>query len=422
TSKAQATVAVIQPIFPGPGEFVSPALIGLDAIDETSELQTNVAQRLGDGTTADDLDDKISIGIKSTLDRENPTVLYTVSAKDSDKDRALLIAGLALEEAQVIFRDINRTSATDVRAAYQPEIDRAEEEANVARAKLSAFEEANNAYDLPSRVDQSMDLVSTLRTMSVAANAGTGGADVSGQDAAALSAARSELNRLTQLNGDYNGLSLELSLAAAAVSRLEEQVSNLEQAGNGFEEQLGEARLQLEDAQARSANAQTALSVFESQNDASGLPVAIQSQMVLVNQLVVSQLGADASAESIALALSTEEQEVQRLLALQAEYDPLTRGLTDAENRLTSLEQRALDTIVSRSLPAETEIKVLHPASIQSNLWWQILTYALGLAVAIFAGLTTIYLLAFFERVPPTVRELEQEFGRPVLAKVPRVR
>lgn len=422
TSKAQATVAVIQPIFPGPGEFVSPALIGLDAVDESSELQARVAERLGDRTTAKELDGKISIGIKSTLDRENPTVLYTVSAEDTDKERALLIAGLALEEAQVIFRDINRTSATDVRAVYQPEIDRASDEVDAARESLSSFEAVNSAYDLPARVDQAMELVSILRTMSVSADAGVGGGQISGEDATALAATRTELNRLTQLNSDYSGLNLEVSLAFSAVSRLEEQVSTLEQAGEGFGGQLAEAQQQLQQERDRLVSSQTALGLFETENNASGLPAAIQTQMALVNQLVVVHLGSEASAESVALALNTEEQELQRLLTLQPDYDRFSRTLIDAENRLTSLEQRLLDTIVSRSLPAETEIKVLHSASIQSNLWWQLLTYALGVAVAIFASLTAVYLLAFFERVPPTVRELEQEFGRPVLARVPRVR
>jgi capsular polysaccharide biosynthesis protein len=64
-------------------------------------------------------------------------------------------------------------------------------------------------------------------------------------------------------------------------------------------------------------------------------------------------------------------------------------------------------------------VLVLANAKLSSGLLLLIVYYGLGVIAALFTALTVIYLLAIYERVPLTVREIEAALGLPVLAQVP---
>ncbi|MDO8614716.1 MAG: hypothetical protein Q7T33_03130 [Dehalococcoidia bacterium] len=416
TKEAQATVVVLQSFLPGPGEFVTPR-IGFDSVDESEELAEGVARRLDDGTDPDDL--HISVDIVSNLNRPNPSLLYGVKAEDKNTDRAIKIANLAVEEAREIFEEINTPSPRDVRAAYSAELDGADADVESARAELVAFEQTNNAYGLSDRIDHQLALVSQMRVSLVSADAGlasAGGSD----DPASLQAARAERDRLLSLQSEYNRLVFELGLAQSAIARLEQRESDLTLAGDDGAGAVAEVRDQLATQRQRLVSAQGGLSAFETANSASQLPSAIQTQQALVSQLTISQAGGHAGADSYGAALEREQNELNRLLSLQPEHDKLNLELTKAEGRLATLEQRIVDIEAGRSLPIQADVNVLHEASIQSNLWWKMITYALAVILALFISLTGIYLLGYFQPQAPTVGELEGAFARPVLARIPK--
>ncbi len=61
----------------------------------------------------------------------------------------------------------------------------------------------------------------------------------------------------------------------------------------------------------------------------------------------------------------------------------------------------------------------MQDATIQGDLLFTLLTYGLAVFVAIFVALTAVYVLAYFEKLPPTLEDLEQALGRPVITRVP---
>ncbi len=418
TETAKATLVNIRALRPIPGEFL-PAQIGFDAIDESSQLADRVAARLDDGTTADELEGRISVDVKRDLNAPSSSLLFTVSGQDNDKERAVLIADLAAEEARQLFSEINSFDSKDVRLAFQPEISRAEAEVATARERLVQFLSDNDAYALPIRIDNQLALVSQLRLSGRSLDSGQGGATPLG-DGPSLEEARTELQRLAALEPEFNELTFDMRLAQTAVSRLEGRVSDLQALGPEANEFMADARTQLNAAEARLAQDQDALSTFLQTNAVSNVPAAVQTQLALVNQLAVSQAGGRATASAAQDALAAEEAELQRLLNLEPEYRRLSVDLESAEARRTTLEQRVLDIISGQTLPTETQVKLLNAAEIQSNFFWDALTYALGVTVAILLSITIIYLFASFERVAPSVRELEEIFDQPVITQVPR--
>ncbi len=418
TETAKATLVVLSAPRPVPGEFL-PAQIGFDTIDESNQLAARVAARLDDGTTADEIKGKISVDVRRDLNAVGRSSLFTVSGQDEDKERAVVIADLAAEEARHLFAEINSFDSKDVRLAFQGELDRAEAEAATAREQLVQFLGENDAYALPTRIDHQLALVSQLRLSGRSPDSAQEGATSSG-DGPSLEEARTELQRLAALEPEYNGLVFDVQLAQNAVSRLEARVSDLEAAGPGFEVALANARTQLDSAEARLAHDQGALSSFQQTNAVSDVPAAVQSQLALVNQLAVSQASSRASATAAQDALAAEDAELERLLGLESEYDLLNVDLENAEARRATLEQRVLDVIAGRTLPAEAQVKLLDAAETQSNFFWDALTYALGVTVAILFSITIIYLFALFERVAPSVQELEEIFDQPVITQVPK--
>jgi capsular polysaccharide biosynthesis protein len=416
TKEAQATVVVLQSFFPGPGEFIAPQ-IGFDSVDESGELANRVSQRLGDGTEPEALQGSISIEIVSNLNRPNPSLLYGVKAEDQDGDRAIHIANIAVEEGRKLFEEINTPDARDVRAAYSEELTAAENEVIASRGALNQFEQENNAYGLAERIGSQLELVSDLRANVINADAALAG---SGTEPAALDAARTELNRLLQLLSQYNQLEFEVDLAQASVATLEQRESDLLIAGDAAADLLAETQARLAEQRTRLTKAQEALGGFETANNASQLPAAVQTQQSTVNQLTISQAGGEAGSASYSGSLQREEAELTRQLTLQPEYDKLQLEVSKAEGRLATLEQNITNIEAGRTLPIQADVKVLDEAALVSNLWWQMITYSLAIMLATFLSLTAVYLLGYFRPQPLSARDIEELFGSPVLARIPR--
>jgi capsule polysaccharide export protein KpsE/RkpR len=414
-AKATATVVVLAPI-PAPGEFVAPQF-GFDQIDESSELAARVAARLDDGTTAGQLEGKIKVSIRIDPNQRSSSPLYLVSGRDTDSDRAILIANLATEEAKALYTELNTFDRDDVRLAFQDAITGVEADVTSARAGLELFMRDNNAYSLPARSSQQLALVNQLELSNLIR--GGDSASVSADNAPSLQEARAELARLTALEPEYNRLKFELDLAESGVARLESEISRIELV-TGPGDDLSDVYAQLASEQARLTAAQNALGQFSSRNAVTNLSGAVQSQLAMVNQLVVSEATASDSADSIQKTLVSERAELDRLTALEPEYARLTLAVKTAEDTQIALERQVLSIVTDQTLPAQTQVKIFDSAKIESNVFFAVLTYALGVVLALLLAISMVYLSAQFEKLPPSTRELEQVFNIPVTAQVPR--
>ncbi len=417
-AEAAVTVAVLQSYIPPPGEYL-PAQIGFDALAESETLSERIAAKLADGTTPDQVRGWLIIEPKLTVGRSSTSLLYEVRVKHTDKETALRVANIAAVEAQVLFAEINTPDSRDVRRAFQTELDIAQGDVDVARSALVRFQTDNDAYALTQRRDQKLGLISQLQLARISATSGRG-QQGTGQNAS-LSAAQGQLGSLLRLQPEYERLSFEVGLSQSAVLRLRDRVSDLEQAGAAGEAPLLQARDQLAQAEANFDGSVGALGDFQSINNVSQLDGAIQSQMALVNQLTVTDASSQAGSDVLRNAILIETAELQRLSGLEPQYSKLNLDLQRAETHLSSLQQKVIDVVAGRTLPASARALLLQNAHLQTSLIWLILTYALGVFVAVFVSVTAVYVLAYFEREPVTVEDIEREFGAPVIGRVARI-
>jgi hypothetical protein len=129
----------------------------------------------------------------------------------------------------------------------------------------------------------------------------------------------------------------------------------------------------------------------------------------------VGRRGSDALRAS----LRTEQQELERLLQLSPEYDRLSSELQAAETRVNQLHQAEETLVVGQILPASARLKVLDGGRIQSQLFFQVLVYSVGLLVGLLAGFTAVYILALTEKTG-TAEQVAQAFDAPILVRIPR--
>jgi hypothetical protein len=417
-AKAVAVMAVLQPYVAAPGEYIPPA-ITLEAVDESTELADRVAARLGDGTTGADIRDKVSVDIQIST-KPSFTPLYTASFRDRDEDRALAVNAIVVEEAIRLYAELNQPEATDVRTAFKPEVDRAEHEAAAARTALSEFEQANDAANLPARRDQIRGYIQQLQLIELQLQSG----QLSSADLGVSlhAGARSELDRLSSIEGEYTRLKWNLDIATMDVARLQGRVSDLTLAAptaEGVSPLLQQAQQEFHQATARHTRAQDALNDFRRTHNVSDVTASREAQLALVNQLSLGAASQQISTSTVGQELARQEAELRRLEGFESEYDNLALRWQRAETRLSTIEQRVLDIVGGQTLPAAAHVRLLGQPQIESNLFWLIVTYGLAILLAVFAAFTLIYLLAIFEPVRPTVPEIERRFDVPVLAHVP---
>ncbi|HEY8173846.1 MAG TPA: hypothetical protein VIH21_12240 [Dehalococcoidia bacterium] len=417
--KATSVMAVLQPKVAAPGEYIAPT-ITLEAVDESSELADRVAARLNDGTTGDELRDKIHVDLRVST-KPSLTPLYTASFSDPDKARALAVNALVVEEAIKLYGELNRPDVKDVRAAFKPEVDAVEADAKAAQDALTRFEQTNDAANLPARRDQIRGYIQQLQLIELQLQSGqVSSSELEGGPL--LAAARAELNRLSGIEGEYTRLKWDVDIATMDVARLQAKVGDLTvalPAGDGVSPFLEQAQQELDQANDRLASAQTALSNYRVDNNVSDATASRAAQLAIVNQLSLAATSQRVGSSTVAGELSRQRADLARLETLEPEYNNLALEHQRAELQLSSLQQRVLDVVSGQTLPAEAQVRVLGQPQIQSNLFWMIITYALAVLLAISGALTIIYLLAVFEPMHTTFQTLESYFELPVLAHVP---
>jgi capsular polysaccharide biosynthesis protein len=309
---AVAVVAVKQPVTAAPGEYIPP-VITFETLDESMTLAQRVADRLNDGSLAKDLKGNIDIKIQISSE-PSLTPLYDVSYSDPSKSRALQVSAIVLDEARKLYTEINQPDPVDIRAAFDPEVQRLEDSVTDARAQLSAYERDNDAFELSKQIDQVSGFMNDLRTL----------------------------------------------------------------------------RLQL----------------------------GVQSSNFATQGRIGSQTVTDANISSIDDALDEQQTELARLKDLEPRWTELNLNVSRLEDQLTAMRHQVESVIAGQALPAQGSVEVMSQPAIKSNLFFMIVTYGLSLIIALFLGLTIIYLMAVFDRRPLQPIDLEKALGVPVLAHV----
>ena len=391
------------------------ALTDWDTAVHSKALSVRVADRLDDGTNAEDLQDQYAGQFKTGTGRLVP--LYGIRASDGDPDRALRIADLVATEAIKQYEENRRANLEYTLAAYGEQIAQAEAESEEARQDLNNFLAQNNAYSLLSRLSAQSDLVDSLEQQ-LEFQQGNDPASIPIEEDPALTAAKAELERLQNLQPEAAQLTTDVEFAEATVSRLEAEIESLQIAGPGFEATLSAAQDQLAQAQTRLDNAQAALASFNSENGVEDLTQATTAQQNLVNELLLAQIRNNGNAATIEGALAAAEANLIQMQALLPEYNSLVTAVSEAESLRAIREQQGA--FLAQIPPTTDRIELVESASIVSGLWWNIIRYAVAVMFAIFLSLTAVYFLTFFERVPPTKEDYERELGAPVLARIPR--
>lgn len=384
-----------------------------DNIVNGRALAERVAARLNDGTTAEEVDDQMAGGFAKG-DRLLPQ--YGVSATDEDPERAELIANIAMEESMVLFRETQDAQLEYIRTSYKAERDKAEEEALAAHEAFDRFQADNNAFGLPTRIAQQSQLVSELRLEAGLATA------VNAPDTAAtpgeLEQAQAELERLLALQPEYNRLTLTAKLLENEIEGLEAQIRFLELGGSGYDSARQAVQAELDARNVDYAAATAAITTFLSGNGVADLDSVIREQQQKVNDLIVAGVTGGAGS-GVSQSLATAEAALERMRSLQPEYTRLARAVEDAEKVLDIREGQDLF-VVQSTLPTTNQVEVVERAKLKSVFFWTAIRYAVAIFVAAFLSLLLIYVLCFFERIPPTLNDLEKTLGKPVIGRIPR--
>ncbi|HEX2035732.1 MAG TPA: hypothetical protein VHS99_16265 [Chloroflexota bacterium] len=417
-SNAVATVAVLEPT-------VTRALNGQQAqvnfasIVESLALSERVVNRLRADMTADALKGKITVKLGRTLVPNVSMPIYSVKVENPDPQRALDLCNTVIEEARLMFLEMNQLDRSQVDGSLQAEETRLRQEADAARAALRTFQEENRVWKLNSQLDAQIALVNSLRQSSILEGVSRTASSAARNDLQrALSEAQAELERVRGLQPEYERLAFEVSLASAAVTQLSSRESDVALLNDPQAQQT--VQTEAEAARIRLAQARANLSAFQRSNAIGDLPSELATRTATVSELRRQQLTAAAASGGLKEVLAPEEAELQRLLPLVPLNDELTSRLSLAEAQLTQLVARKFDLVLASTLPPAVQLKVLDAPRIQSNLLWTVILYALGAVLGAFVGLLIVYLVTYYDRCPQTVAEVQELTGSVVLVRLPR--
>lgn len=373
-------------------------------------LAQRVADRLNDGTTAEEVDGMMAGGLGKS-DRLIPT--YQIGATDDDGNRAIQIATIAMDESLGLFREINDANLEYITTSYQDARDKAEEQALAARTRFDNYIAENNAFALPTRIAQQANLVSELRLQ----NGLSGEVPSDGSETTDLATAQAELDRLMGLQPEYNQLQLQVTLAENDIDSLEAQIKTLELGGPGYEEAIASVQTQLDAANATLSTAKTDITNFEAANAVTDLPGTIRNQQNTVNDLIL--LDATTNGESLETDLASAESALAHMQSLEPEYNRLARELEQSE-KVVDIRTDQLNFVITNTKPTDTQVEIVTKPALKSVFWWTAIRYAVAIFVAVFVSLLLIYVLMFFEKLPPTTDELEKVLGAPIIGRIPR--
>ena len=195
---------------------------------------------------------------------------------------------------------------------------------------------------------------------------------------------------------------------------------------------------QIKDAQQRTDAARAELNAFQLKYNAIDLPIKISKQRDLVSSLQLSyfQAQADTAASSVvgystyaaakqrqanlAAQLNAQNAVLTKLVALEDQYSQLALALSIANGDVISLQQIQQSQINGQALPLSADVKVVDGAQIQSQLLWYLLTYTVGLILALLLGASAIYAIALMTKERQTAEAVSSAFGAPILARLPQ--
>jgi capsular polysaccharide biosynthesis protein len=432
---AEATVAVLEPA-------VTRALDGQQAqinfasIAESRMVAERVVQRLNVPLTVGGLQGKVQVKLSRTLVPSVVTPLYIVQVEDMDPDLAIELTNAVVEEASHAFIELNQMDPTHIESALLPEEARIRSDLESARLKLRAFEEEHEVWRINAQIEAQLGLLTRLmepERLSEVAEATRGELEQQ------LMEAEEELNRLRSLLPEFERLAFDTYLTAATVSDLNELKTYLESRGSRYLvssqlvtalEEWDKALQALEEFQREETSSIGTTEVEDLPDESEGmnsaltseildLPAELATQNALVADLKLKLLALDIPEIGYERALAPVEAELNRLLSLLPEYEELATEVYQLQSMLYLLQARKVDLIISGSLSPAAQVKVLDPASIQSDFMRIFITYLLSVLFAATVGLSVVYLIGYLDRAPQTTSDVQELMGAPVLAQIP---
>lgn len=431
---AAATVAVLEP-------SVTKALDGQQAqvnfasVVESRAVAERVVQRLNAPMTAEGLQGKVQVKLSRTLVPSVVTPLYIVQVEHIDPGLAIELTNAVVEEASQVFIELNTLDPDHIESALSPEEARIRSDLERARSKLRAFEEEHEVWRLDAQIEAQMGLLMRIMEPERLSEVTLETRDELEKN---LEEAEQELNRLRNLLPEFERLAFDTYLAATTVSNLNDLQTYLETRGSRFlvRSQLTSALDEWDETlQAFEDFQQEAPSLVPSEFEKLfprpdelattsispylDLPADLATQNALVAGLKLKLLALEISDEGYEKALAPVEAELYRLLSLLPEYEELVIEVYQHQSMLLYVQSRKVDLVVRGSLSPDAQVKVLDHASIQSDFLKVLITYLLSILFAASAGLLAVYLIAYLDRAPQTISDVQELMDAPVLAQIP---
>lgn len=348
TATAAATVAVLEPAVTK-GMTGQQAQLSFASVAESYTVAERVINRLGLKESVEAVKGSVSVKLSRSLITNVASPLYVVQVSDPDPKRAVLLADAIVQEARLVFAELNTLDPSQIDVAFRVEEQRLRGELEQARTALTTFEEKQGTRMLRTQIEAQRGLVSTLRQ----------NARISEADMASSAAAKAELEKtfadaqaaltwLRELQPEYDRLSFEVAVAGGIYSQLASRGADVPPAQNDsrlLQARAGNARTQLD--QRRSA-----LTAFQRANGIGDLASEIAAQVGLVSDLrrANSESGGARQGE-----LASEEARLNRLRTLQPEYDRLSFDVNVAAAVYTQMIGQANEAPTPSNLGAVQE-------------------------------------------------------------------
>lgn len=417
TYTAATTVAVSEPTITKPNS--NQAQLTFDAIVKSDTVARSVIKSQHLSISPTSMQGKVTVTLGRSLVAQTASPLYTVQVRDADSNRAIALDNAVVAEAQRVFLQLNTVDPTQVNAAFQPQEQQVQDHLTQAQNALLQFENQNKAWSLTDQIAAQLALVNGLRQSMVTTSLGVLPATPGQQDPAVraqLATAQKELDRLHSLAPAYERLALNVAVATAAVNQFAGQANDLALTNRTAMQTAlqGEA-----DARARLTNAQNALTAFQTQNNVLDLSSQMNALISLTSSLQQQSLKSSLTGAALQSAITTENSRLQTMLKLLPQYSVLGSAVAQYQGQLGQLESTRISTLVSGGVSPAVEVKVLDPGAIQPNRLTGFVLSALGPLVGLIVGLVVIYVLAYFDRRPETVEDVQLLTGVPVLARIP---
>lgn len=227
---ATATVAVLDPLTARPGSYLA-AQMTFDAVITSHRLAVIVGERLGE--SPDVIQSKLSASVVTAAAGFNVSPLFAVEGKDADPRRAIQLVNVAVTEGRELYLELNRSEPEEIARALAGERQRAQSGYTAARREFEAFTTANDAADLPERIQSVATTVGTLQASLNLAKADLASAGATGAPGvtaiaqrradsfyAQIRSARSQLEDLRELLPRFQDLTTKVEVARARLSQL----------------------------------------------------------------------------------------------------------------------------------------------------------------------------------------------------------